>query len=97
MDYNQNYSQAQSQGPNQNGSHRPWEPMAPASQQQTLPSISTLTSKLPPPVDRAHPDLSINPPQRDSGAWMSNNNSACELERDAAEVVLILSSDGFLE
>jgi hypothetical protein len=55
-------------------SRRPWENGT--SQAQTLPSISTLTSKLPPPGERQHPDLSINPPQRDSGTWMSNNSAS---------------------
>jgi hypothetical protein len=64
-------------------SHRPWETTSPMFHQphttQTLPSISTLTSKLPPQSnERAPADLSINPPQRDSGTWMSG--SACELD-----------------
>lgn len=57
-------------------SRRPWEHGTPNAQAQTLPSISTLTSKLPPPGERQHPDLTINPPQRDSGAWMSNNGAS---------------------
>ncbi|KIW92429.1 uncharacterized protein Z519_07413 [Cladophialophora bantiana CBS 173.52] len=53
-------------------SHRPWESNPPPSLPQTLPSIASLTSKLPAqPLDRAPSDLSIHPPQRDSGSWMT--------------------------
>ncbi len=56
-------------------SHRPWEsnphPVLPQTT-QTLPPIASLTSKLPmQPGGRAHADLSIHPPQRDSGSWMT--------------------------
>ncbi|KIV95479.1 hypothetical protein PV10_03132 [Exophiala mesophila] len=56
-------------------SHRPWEATSPTAlpqTTQTLPSIASLTSKLPPqPADRNRLDLSIPPPpQRDSGSWM---------------------------
>ncbi|KAL2444742.1 Basic helix-loop-helix transcription factor devR [Exophiala dermatitidis] len=56
-------------------SRRPWETQLPPSlpqTTQTLPSIASLTSKLPAPLpERAPSDLSINPPQRDSGSWMT--------------------------
>ncbi|KIX01369.1 uncharacterized protein Z518_09094 [Rhinocladiella mackenziei CBS 650.93] len=56
-------------------SHRPWETNPPPSlpqTTQTLPSIASLTAKLPAqPIDRAPSDLSIHPPQRDSGSWMT--------------------------
>ncbi|KIW41811.1 hypothetical protein, variant 1 [Exophiala oligosperma] len=56
-------------------SHRPWETNPTHSipqTTQTLPSIASLTSKLPvQPIDRPSPDLSILPPQRDSGSWMT--------------------------
>jgi hypothetical protein len=64
-------------------SHRPWETTSatslPRPGTQTLPSISALTSKIPPPpsAERGSVDLSINPPPRDSGAWMSNNACTC--------------------
>jgi len=71
-------------------SHRPWENGT--SQSQTLPSISTLTSKLPPPGERQHPDLSINPPQRDSGAWMSNNSAMNTSSAHSANTMPYLNS-----
>ncbi|RMZ76111.1 hypothetical protein DV738_g5079, partial [Chaetothyriales sp. CBS 135597] len=59
-------------------SHRPWETTSQhvQHQTQTLPSISTLTSKLPLPPERGASDLTTNPPQRDSGSWMSNTAPA---------------------
>jgi len=61
-------------------SHRPWEtnpsPTIPQTT-QTLPSIASLTAKLPQqPHERGPTDLSIIPPQRDSGGWMPSNT--CE-------------------
>ncbi|EXJ77930.1 hypothetical protein A1O3_09089 [Capronia epimyces CBS 606.96] len=61
-------------------SRRPWETNLPPSlpqTTQTLPSIASLTSKLPAPLaDRGQSDLSIHPPQRDSGSWMTPGSSA---------------------